>query len=144
MRVRTDYFRVDERRPAILATIVYRPQQHGYRLNQIGPVALLAVKIWKTFDEPRNIAARSLHFNGNADRVLVVFAQKHDRQFQIARRVERFPKLAFAGRAVAERNVDHFIVAKSLDAAFQLLDELDPVTGFSASDRLQKMHPVRR
>src|SRR6266581_1235408 len=127
MRVRPDYFRVYERMPAILATVVDRPPHHGDRLNQIGPITLLAVKIWKTFDEPGNVAARSLHFDGNADRIPVVFAQKHDRQFQIAGGVERFPELAFAGSAVTERNVNHFIVAKSLDAAFQFLDELDPV-----------------
>src|SRR6266705_753444 len=133
-----------ERRPAILATIIDRPPHHGDGLNQIGPVALLAVKIWKTFDEPRNVAPGSLHFEGNADRVPVVFAQEHNRQFQIAGGVERFPKLAFAGRAVAKGNVDNFIVPKSLDAAFQLLDELDPVTGFRASDRLQKLRAGRR
>ena len=85
-----------------------------------------------------------MDFHGHADRVAVILQQKQYRQFQVARGIERFPKLAFAGRAVAQRDINNFVVTKVLDALLQLLDQLDAITCFGASDRLQKLRTGRR
>ncbi len=84
-----------------------------------------------------------MHFQRHADRVSVVFEQKYDRQSQVTRGVERLPKLAFAGRAIAERNVNDLIVAKIPDDLLELLDELNAITGFGAPDCLQKLSAGR-
>src|SRR5207302_10660817 len=97
-----DHFRMNKRRPAILATVINRAAHYRQRFNRIGAVTALAIKIRKTGNEFRDVAAGSLHFDGDADRVTVVLKQEHNRQPQITRGVERFPKLAFTGGAVSE------------------------------------------
>jgi len=64
---------VDERRAFALATIFDRASHYFERLDRIGAVALLQIERRKTLDETRHIAAGSLHFNRNADRIAVVF-----------------------------------------------------------------------
>ena len=63
----------------------------------------------ETARQARNAAARGLHFHGNRDGVTVVFDQVEQRKLFGARGVERFPKFAFAGGAVATGNVDDLI-----------------------------------
>ena len=122
MRVGSNHFRVHERRPAVLAAVVDCAPHHGERFQRIGAVTSLDEKIGKTSDEFGNVAAGRLHFDRHADRVAVVFAQEHHWQFKVAGRVERFPKLAFARSAVAQRNVHDFVITKILNALFQFFD----------------------
>ena len=65
-------------------------------------------------DQARNVAARGLHFDGHGNRVSIVLHAKNYRQTQIGRGIQRLPEFAFAGGAVAERDVSDFI-AMELD-----------------------------
>ena len=112
MRIRTNNLGVNKRRASAFAAILDGAFHHRQRLERVGAVAALQIKIGKILDQPRNVAAGSLHFNRNADRITVIFQQEKHRQLQIAGGVERFPKFAFAGSAVAKRNVNHFVFVK--------------------------------
>src|SRR5437867_1371720 len=72
------------------------------------------MEIRKTGNQARNVSARRLHFNRNGDGVTVVFNEKDQWQAKVRRRVHRFPKFAFTGGAVAERDVGD-LVAMELD-----------------------------
>src|SRR5215213_8753202 len=106
---------MDQRRAFALATVINRAPHGRQRLNWIGAVTSLEIQRRGVFDQPRNVAAGSLYFNRNTDRITVVFEEEHDRQLQIRRGIERFPKLPFAAGAVAEGNVSHFVVMKTAD-----------------------------
>src|SRR5438876_7383373 len=112
MRVRPDNFRMNEGRALASAAIRYCSPHYSQRVARAGAVASLQVKIGKVFDQPGNIAAGSLHLDGHADRVAVIFQQEEHRELEIAGRVESFPKLTFAGRSISKRNVDHFVFLK--------------------------------
>src|SRR5437879_13212347 len=72
------------------------------------------MEIRKTGNQARNVSTRRLHFNRDGDGVTVVFYEKDHRQAQVRRGVHRFPKFAFAGSAVAKRDVGD-LVAMELD-----------------------------
>src|SRR5678815_5487505 len=112
MRVRANYLSVYEGRSFTFAAILDRTFHHRQRLEGVGAVATLQIEIRKVLNEPRNVTARGLHLNRNADRIAVVFQQEKHRQFQIAGAVERLPEFSLAGSAVAQRNVDDFVLAK--------------------------------
>ena len=61
----------------------------------------------------RDAAAGRLHFDRHGDRVAVVLDEEDDRQLAHAGRVQRFPELALARRAVAERDVDDLVAART-------------------------------
>jgi len=103
---------MNEGRTITCATIGRSPLHYSERFKSVGAVAALQIKIRKVFDQTGNIAARSLHFDRHADRVAVIFKQEKHRQLEIAGGVERFPKLAFAGRSISQRNVGHFVFLK--------------------------------
>ena len=66
----------------------------------------------KCFDDARDVAAGRLHFDRHRDRVAVVFDQIEHRQLARAGGVQRFPELALARRALADRDVGDFVGLK--------------------------------
>ncbi len=144
MRVGTNYLSVYEGRSFALAAILDRTFHHRQRLEGVGAVATLQIEIRKVLNEPRNVTARGLHLNRNADRIAVVFQQEKHRQFQIAGAVERLPEFSLAGSAVAQRNVDDFVLAKVWGAFAQFFDQLKAIPGLRAAYRLQQLRTCRR
>ena len=61
----------------------------------------------------RDVAAGCLHFDRHRDRVAVVLDEEQHRQLLRAGGVERFPELAFARRALAERDVRDLVAVDS-------------------------------
>src|SRR5438552_4277490 len=115
--------RMDERWASALAAIFSGALKCFVTGEHIRSVAFLDVEIGKTAHQPRNASARRLYFDGDGDRVAVVFDQVEHRQLKIAGRVERFPKLAFARRAVARGNVNDLIFFKVRGAVLDLGNE---------------------
>ena len=99
-------------------------------------------------DEARNVAARGLHFDGHGNRISIILHAKNYRQAVVGGGVQRLPEFAFAGGAVAERDVGDFI-APELDIlelaviAVGFLRGLgmpgEIAAGFGASDGLQNL-----
>ena len=106
------------------------------------------MEVGESADQTRNVAARGLHFDRHGNRVLVVLHAKNYWQAAVGGGVQRLPEFAFAGRAIAERNVSDFIALK-LDVlelaviAVGFLASLgmpgEIAAGFGASDRLQNL-----
>ena len=71
------------------------------------------MKIRKSRNQPRNASARGLHFDRHRNRVAVIFHAENHRQLAEGRGVHRLPELAFAGSAIAQRNVSDFIALKA-------------------------------
>src|SRR5277367_2569663 len=78
----------------------------GYRIS---PVDLGEVEVWEICHQPRDIAAGSVDLNRDRDRIFIVFDDEQDRQPSIGGGVQRLPELPLAGRALAERDIDHFV-----------------------------------
>src|SRR5579863_482604 len=79
---------------------------NGVAFERVGAVAFGDVEAGEAADEARDAASGSLDFDGNTDRVAVVFNHVQQRKLFRAGGVQRFPEFAFAGRAVAGRDVD--------------------------------------
>ena len=70
------------------------------------------MKVGEIGDETRDVAAGSLHFDGDRDRVFVVLNAEEDGEAVVGGGVEGLPEFAFAGGAVAEGNVADFVAAE--------------------------------
>src|SRR5438309_3005644 len=70
------------------------------------------MEIGEAGNQPRNVAACGLNLNRNRDRVLVVLDDKHDRQLAVGGGIQGFPKLAFAGGAIAQGDISDLISRK--------------------------------
>ena len=143
MRVRPDDLRVHERRALARARVGNGVGHGAIAGKEVRAVDALDEESWKGRDEPRDIATRRLHFDGNRDRVAVVFDDIHDRQLAEARRVERLPELAFARRPVADRDVGHFVPMKARVPILDRRDALVEQRRFSAADGLEALRPRR-
>src|SRR5205823_4680393 len=93
-----------------LARVVDSALERGVTLEKIATVGFFEVQSRKRRDELRNASARRVDLDGNRDRVAVVLDEVDDRQLEVARRVERFPKLALARGAVAGRAKHDFVL----------------------------------
>ena len=119
----------------------------GVAFERIGAVAFRDVQAGETAHEARDAAAGGLHFDGNGDGVAVVFDHVEQRQFFRAGDVERFPELAFAGGAIASRNVDDFVAVvidvlaerSLLGLRERFLTMLVVKGGFRSADRLHEL-----
>ena len=100
---------VHERRPLARAHVRDRLAQRAVAGEVVGAVAAEHAQAGNAFDDARDVAAGRLHFDRHRDGVAVVLDQEEHRQLARARRVERFPELAFAGRAVADRDVGDLV-----------------------------------
>ena len=105
----TDDGGVDEHRPLALAHVRDRLAHRAVAGEVVGAVAAEHAQVREVLDDARDVAARRLHFDRDRDRVAVVLDEVQDRQLPGARRVERLPELAFAGRAVADRDVGDLV-----------------------------------
>ncbi len=81
----------------------------GVTGKEVGTVAPKNTYPGEVFDDSRDVAAGSLEFHRYRDGVSVVFNQVQHRELFEACRVERFPELALARGAVANRDVDHLV-----------------------------------
>src|SRR5277367_3472459 len=63
-------------------------------------------------DQVRYVAARGLHFDRYRNRVSIILHTKNYRQPPVGGGVHRLPEFAFAGSAIAERNVGDFVAMK--------------------------------
>ncbi len=103
MRVKPHAVRVHQRRPFAAADIIHGLAHGLVGRNEIVAVNLLAKQSRKAGKQMRDISARGLRLHGHGDGVAVVFHQHQHRQPVQAHHVHGFPKLAFAGRAIADR-----------------------------------------
>ena len=113
MRIRTDHVRVHEGRAVSFAAISSSALECGVAGHGIGAVDFFEMEIGESGDQARNASARGLNFDRNRDRVAVIFDAENYRQLAESGGVHRLPEFAFAGGAVAERNVGDFIALKA-------------------------------
>ena len=139
---------VDERGTIAGAAVVGGAPESGVGDDGIGAVNFFEMEIGEAGDQARDVAAGGLHFDRNRDRVLVVLHAEDHGQAAVGGGVQRLPEFAFAGGAVAERDVGDF-VALELDVlelaviAFGFLRGVgmlgEIASGFGASDGLQNL-----
>src|SRR3984893_4999504 len=130
------------------ASMVSRASESRVSDDGVSAVNLFEMEVGKTGDEARNVAAGVLHFHRHGNRVFVVLHAKNYRQAKGGCGVQRLPEFAFAGSAVAERDVGD-LGALELDIlelaviAFGLLSSVgmpgEIAAGFGASDGLQDL-----
>ncbi len=101
--------RVNQRRPASFAAIIYGFLTNCVTRNRIGAVDFRNVQARKALYQFRNTSARCLHFHRNRNRVSVIFNEVQQRQFVRARRVQRFPEFAFARSSITRGDINNFI-----------------------------------
>ena len=75
----------------------------------VGAVAAEDLQVRETFDQARDVAAGRLHRHRHRDRIAVVFDEIQHRHRLRAGRVQGFPELTLARRAVADRDVRDFV-----------------------------------
>src|ERR1051325_7465830 len=85
------------------------------RLYRVCAVAAQHEHVREVLDQARHVAARGLHFDGDAYRVAVVFDEEEDWKLEVARGVQGLPELALARRAVSRRAVDDLVALEALD-----------------------------
>ena len=105
--------RVNERRAVPFAAVARSTRECGVAGHGIGAVDFFEMEIGESGDQARNASARSLHFDRHGDRVAVVFHAENYRQLFQSGGVHRLPEFAFAGGAVAERDVGDFIALEA-------------------------------
>ena len=151
--VRPHAMAVDKRRSASCAAVRRRLLKRAQAGHGIGAVHLGKVEVGEVGHQPRDVSARRVHFNRNADGVAVVFHAEDHRQLLVRRGVERLPELALRGRALAHARQHHFvavelhvvkgaIVALSLRRRFGMAAEVAP--GLGASHGMQQLRGGRR
>ena len=101
--------RVDERRALARADVGGRLAHRAEAGEEVGAVDRVDVQAGKRANQARDVAAGGLHFDRHGDRVAVVLDEEEHRQLLDAGGVERFPELAFARRAFAERDVGDLV-----------------------------------
>ena len=118
---------------------------HGAKAGEeIGAVDRIDVQAGKRSNEAGDVAAGGLGLDRNRDRVAVVLDEEEHRQAPEAGGVERFPELALARGAVAERDVDDLV---GLEARLAIRDRsvnaaVDHAR-FGGADRLQHLRAGR-
>ena len=123
MRVRSNDFRVHERRSLSLARILDRLPHYVVAGNQVGPVDLLDEEIRESAYQLRDRSTGGVDFHRHRDGVAVVLDEKDDGEPEIARRVEALPELPFARLPFTRRAEHDFILMESLGDSEQLCTE---------------------
>ena len=98
-----------QRRPAPRPAIRHRLHHRPVARNRVRPIHLNKMKVRIIRHQPRDVSPRSVHLHRRRDRVLVVLDHIHHRQPLIARRVQRLPEFALAGRSLAQRHIRHLV-----------------------------------
>ncbi len=143
VRVGPDDLGVDQRRPAPLARVRHRLLQDALALREVGAVDRQQQQVGERHDNLGEVAARRLDFTRDGDGVAVVLDEIHDGQSLAARRVQRFPELAFGGGALARRHVDHLVRVVARLAIRDVGEALIEAAGLGAADRLQVLRARR-
>ena len=134
---------MDERRALARADVGGRLAHRAQAGEEIGAVDRVDVQAGERSHQARDVAAGGLHFDRHRDRVAVVLDEEQDRQLLDAGGVERFPELAFAGRAFAERDVGDLVGLEARLAIRDLRDAAVDDAGLGGADRLQHLRAGR-
>ncbi len=110
--VDADQVSVNKGRPVTRTAVLCRSLECTQARHGIGAVHLVKVEIREIRNQPRNVSARCIHLNRDADRIAVVFDHENDRQLAIRGRVQRLPELTLRSRALAYRGENHFIAVE--------------------------------
>src|SRR6516162_837334 len=109
MRIRTRDARVNQSGPTTLANVMDGFLADGVAFERIRAVAIGEVQAGKTLQQAGDAAARGLHFDGDGNRVAVIFDKIKDRKSFGAGHVQGFPEFTFAGGAVSGRDINNFL-----------------------------------
>jgi hypothetical protein len=110
--------------------------------QRIGAVTLFDVEVRIISDQLGNAAAGSLYFDRDGNGVAVVFDQIKNRQTFAAGSIQGFVKFAFAGGALARRNVNTLVAVKRDRGAHGSLARL--VESFGKFLEIRASIPPRR
>ena len=143
MRVRPHHLGVHERGLALAANPRDRFADRAVAGEEVGAVAAQHLQVGKRLDETRDVAAGRLHLDRHRDRVAVVFDEIQHGRAARARGVERFPELALARRAFADREIGDFVGVEPVLAIGNVLDPLVQQCGFGAADGVQTLRAGR-
>ena len=138
--VRANHLRVNQRRALARARVRDRFAHGPIALYEIGAVDADDFEVRKRLDQPRDVAAGRVIFGRARNRVAVVFDHADDGEPLGADRVHELPELAFAGRAVADRDVGDFVL---LDLRRRGAQQRQPLRRFGAAGALQALHAGR-
>ena len=100
---------MDEHGPLSRAHVRHRLPQRSVTGQKVRAVAAEYPQPGDALDDVGDVAAGRLHIDRNGYRVAVVLDEVEHRHLTGARRVDRFPELAFAGRAFADRHVGDLV-----------------------------------
>ena len=112
VRVKPHAMAVHQRRPEARAAVCRRLLKGAQAGHGIVAVHLGKVEVGKVGHQPRDVSARRVHLDRNADGVAVVFDAEDHRQLLVRRGVHRLPELALRGRALAHAGQHHFVAVK--------------------------------
>src|SRR5450432_25468 len=121
MRIRAGHVAVEEGWALAGTNVVDGAMQGGKAGDDIGAVELVEMEIREAGDEPGDVAAGGLGFDGDGDGVVVVLHADQEREFHEGRGVHGFPELTLAGGAVAEGDVDDFVAVEGYVLEFAIV-----------------------
>src|ERR1017187_4488460 len=139
---------MDKRGTMTRGAIVGRAPEGGVGDDGTGAVYFFEMEVGGGGAQARKVSAGGLRLDGHGNCVLVIFQAKDYRQAAVGGSVQRLPELAFAGGAVAERDVSDFValeldvlelavIARGFLRGVGTLGEI--AAGFGASDGLQNL-----
>src|SRR5260221_5148134 len=102
---------VNKGRTIARTAVSHGARKSGITLRQIGAVKFFEMKIGKARYQSRNASAGGLYLDWHRDGVAIVFHAEHHRQLAVGGGIHGFPELAFAGGAVAERDIGDLVSA---------------------------------
>jgi hypothetical protein len=143
VRVGANHLRMHERRLALAPHVGRGFAERAIALHEVGAVAAHHLQVRERFDEARDVAAGRLHFHRDRDRVAIVFDEVQDRHRARARGVQRFPELALAGRAFADREISDLVGMEPLAAIVDRGDALVDHAGLAGADRVKALRAGR-
>ena len=105
--------RVNQGRPGARAAMVHRAFQRGVTFERVRAVAFLDMQVRKIRDELRDAAAGGLRFDGNGNRVAIVFDEKENGHAAQRGGIDGFVELALAGGSFSSGDVGHFVALEA-------------------------------
>src|ERR1700757_4445326 len=94
------------------ANVIHRLLEGGIADQRIGAVEFRKMKVRETLDQFADVAARGADLDRNRDSVFVVLDHEQHRQLEIRGRIQRLPKLAFAGGTISAGDEDYLVTLK--------------------------------
>ena len=141
--------RVNQSGPAARTAMVDGAFQDGVAFERFRAVTFLDMQIREICDEFRDAASGSLRFDGNRNRVAIVFDEKENRHAAQRGGIDGFVEFALAGGSFSSGDVGHFvameadrIAQRSAARLFKGLREFFVVQGsFRGTDCVQPSRP---